>query len=125
YATAARFAEALAAAMAAGMTQAPETPLEGRAIANNLPRPRTRFIGRENELAECARLIGDTRLLTLTGIGGCGKTRLAVRLAEHLLANYPDGVWFVDLAPLKDADRVLLTVTTTLGIREEPGTPLL
>ncbi len=123
YATAARFAEALAVATTAGPTPTPDP--EGGAVPNNLPRQRTRFIGRERELAECARLLGDARLLTLTGIGGCGKTRLALKLAEHLLATFPDGVWFVDLAPLLEAERVTLTMATALGLREEPGMPLI
>src|SRR5207249_2064268 len=83
----------------------------------------TRFIGREKELAECARLMGDTRLLTLTGTGGCGKTRLALRLAENLLATFPDGVWAVDLAPLQEAHRVALTVAAVLGMPEQRRTP--
>ena len=72
---------------------------------HNLPQSRTRFIGREAALADIARLLPTTRLLTLTGIGGCGKTRLALQLAQEQLTAYADGVWFVDLAPLKDAQR--------------------
>src|SRR5439155_26588210 len=104
FATAARLAEALA--IATGRSTATPTP-EPEAITtpNNLPKQRTHFIGRDQELAECARLLGDARLLTLTGIGGCGKTRLALKLADNLLAAFPDGAWFVDLAPLKDAER--------------------
>src|SRR5262245_22058199 len=68
--------------------------------------------------------MNNTRLLTLTGIGGGGKARLALRLAENLLASYPDGVWFVDLAPLKDAERVTQTVAMTLGVPEESGIAL-
>ena len=63
--------------------------------------------------------------MTLTGIGGCGKTRLAIRVAEAVLASFPDGVWFIDLAPLKDAERVTLSVATTLKLKEIPETPLL
>jgi non-specific serine/threonine protein kinase len=124
YPTMARFAEALAVATTGAPTPTPRPEPETGAVPNNLPRQRTRFIGREKELAECARLMGDTRLLTLAGIGGCGKTRLALRLAENLLASFPDGVWFVDLAPLKDAHRVALTVATVLGVPEQPGAPL-
>ena len=99
--------------------QAPPT------VHNNLPQPRTRFIGRETELAGCARLLHDSRLLTLTGIGGCGKTRLALQLARQQLAQFPGGVWFVDLAPLQDALRVASTVAATLGVRQEAGIPLI
>jgi len=91
---------------------------------NNLPQQRTRFIGRETALADCAQLLSDARLLTLTGIGGCGKTRLALQLAQQQLAEYPGGVWFVDLAPLQDAQRVAGAVATTLGVREDADTPL-
>ena len=70
---------------------------------NNLPHLRTRFIGREAALADCANLLRETRLLTLSGIGGCGKTRLAQELAQRQLGAFPDGVWFVDLGPLQEA----------------------
>ena len=86
---------------------------------HNLPPQLTSFIGHEEDLDEYAALLGQTRLLTLTGIGGCGKTRLALKLAERMLPSFPDGVWYVDLAPLLDAERVPLTVASTLGVREE------
>ena len=72
------------------------------AAPTNLPQPRTRFIGREAALADCARLLATSRLITLSGIGGCGKTRLAQELARQQLDAFADGVWFVDLAPLQD-----------------------
>ncbi|HEY3215839.1 MAG TPA: protein kinase [Candidatus Eisenbacteria bacterium] len=125
HATAARFAEALASAVTEGVTSAPEPERAGAAIPNNLPKPRTRFIGRERELAECARLMGESRVLTITGIGGCGKTRLALRLSETLLDAFPDGVWYADQAPIKEADRVPLTLATALGVRQEPQKSLL
>jgi non-specific serine/threonine protein kinase len=87
-------------------------------VANNLPRQRTHFTGRARELAECRRLLADSRLLTITGIGGCGKTRLALRLAEDALETYPDGVWFVDLGPLADGEHVAEAVGAALGIRQ-------
>ena len=76
-------------------------------------------------MAECARLLGEARLLTVTGIGGSGKTRLAVRLAESLLQSHPDGVWFVDLSPLREASRVAEAIAATLAVGEEPGKGLL
>ena len=91
---------------------------------NNLPHQVTSFIGRERELAEAKRFLEGVRLLTLTGIGGCGKTRFAIKLAEAVLPSFTDGVYFVDLAPLSDPERVPLTVATTLGIREEPDKPI-
>jgi DNA-binding winged helix-turn-helix (wHTH) protein len=91
---------------------------------NNLPQLRTRFIGREKALDDCAGLLRDARLLTLSGIGGCGKTRLAQELAQRQLPAFPDGVWFVDLGPLQDAERVRGTVATTLGIKDAIESPL-
>jgi non-specific serine/threonine protein kinase len=121
---AASFAEAIATVVTTGMT--PATPDTARAdTPNNLPRPRTRFIGRDRELAECARLLGETRLLTLTGIGGSGKTRLALRLSEIMLPAFPDGVWFVDFAPLVDAGRVTATAAAVLGATESPDRAIL
>jgi len=120
FATAAAFAEAVATAISGGIT--PAAPDAKSDTPNNLPRQRTRFIGRDRELAECARLLGETRLLTLTGIGGSGKTRLALRLAEIMLPTFPDGVWFIDFAPLVDADRVVETAAAVLGASESADT---
>jgi non-specific serine/threonine protein kinase len=97
---------------------------EAAATPTNLPKLLTTFVGRERELEECARLLSGTRLLTLIGVGGSGKTRLALQLAENALEEFADGVWFVDLAPVADADRVELTVAGAVGVREEPGQPL-
>lgn len=92
---------------------------------HNLPAARTRFIGREAALADLARLLPSARLLTLTGIGGCGKTRLALQLAQQQHAAFDGGAWFVDLAPLKDGDRVAATCAAVLGIREDGDTSLI
>lgn len=94
-------------------------------LRHNLPEPRTRFIGREAALADLARLLPSTRLLTLTGIGGCGKTRLALQFAQQQQAAFDDGPWFVDLAPLKDAERVASACAAVLGLREEGDKPLM
>lgn len=91
---------------------------------HNLPVPRTRFIGREAALADLSRLLASTRLLTLTGIGGCGKTRLALQLAQQQRASFAGGAWFVDLAPLKDGDRVAAACAAVLGLPDEGDTPL-
>jgi non-specific serine/threonine protein kinase len=94
------------------------------ALRHNLPDQRTRFIGRESALATLARLLPETRLLTLVGIGGCGKTRLATRFAREQVAAFPDGVWFVDLAPVVDADGVDAACASVFGLREEGDRPL-
>jgi len=91
------------------------------ATPNNLPLQVTSFIGRERELAEVKRLLGDARLLTLLGMGGLGKTRLSLQVSADMLEKFPDGVWFVDLAPLKDPSLVPNVAAQVLGVREEPG----
>lgn len=96
-----------------------------RLIANNLPPQLTSFVGRERELAELKGLLGSHRLLTLLGMGGLGKTRLSLQLAAEVMADYPDGVWFLDLAPLRDGALVTSEAAQALGVRDEPGRPLL
>jgi len=75
------------------------------ASLGNLPAPLTSFVGREREVAEVRPLLGDTRLLTLTGAGGCGKSRLAFEVARALREDIPDGVWIVEFSALSDADK--------------------
>ena len=91
---------------------------------HNLPTRRTSFVGRERELVEVKRDLSMTRLLTLTGAGGSGKTRLALEAARDLVGIYPHGVWFVDLAPLMEEDLVPQEVAGTLEVPEVPGQPL-
>jgi predicted ATPase/DNA-binding CsgD family transcriptional regulator len=93
-------------------------------IPNNLPIRLSSFIGREKELAALRRLLENYRLLTLTGAGGCGKTRLALAAADELVETFEDGVWLVDLAPLSDPSLVPQAVASTLGLREQPGRSL-
>ena len=85
---------------------------------HNLRETLTSFVGRDHELAEIERLLTSTRLLTLTGAGGCGKTRLALQVAAALLPRFTDGVWVVELAPLSEPSLVTLAVATVLGVRE-------
>jgi predicted ATPase/DNA-binding SARP family transcriptional activator/DNA-binding CsgD family transcriptional regulator/Tfp pilus assembly protein PilF len=92
---------------------------------HNLPAPRTSFVGREREMLEVKRALAMTRLLTLVGSGGSGKTRLALEVARDLVGTYPDGVWLVELAPLSDPALVPQAVAATLGVREQPGRTLL
>ncbi len=92
---------------------------------HNLPASSTSFVGREHEIAEVRGMLSMTRLLTLTGAGGSGKTRLAVEAARALAGVYPDGVWITELAPLSEPGLVPQAVASALGIREQPGRPLL
>jgi predicted ATPase/class 3 adenylate cyclase len=92
---------------------------------NNLPQQLTTFVAREHELAEVAGLLGETRLLTLLGGGGFGKTRLSLQVAAKLLDDYPDGVWLVELAPVGDPRLVPQAVASMLGVKEDPGFPVL
>ncbi len=95
--------------------------LEWAAPEHNLPTELTSFVGRARELDEIDALLHRTRLLTLTGAGGSGKTRLALRVARRQLAEYPDGVRLVELAPLSDPALVESTLATALGVRDRDG----
>jgi predicted ATPase len=91
---------------------------------NNLPHQVTSFVGRERELADVRNQLGGTRLLTLFGAGGLGKTRLSLQVAAEVLDAYPDGVWFVDLAPVADERLVPQAAASVLGVKEEVGRPV-
>ena len=91
---------------------------------NNLPFFPTRFIGRKQEIEEIERLLAANHLLTLSGSGGCGKTRLGLEVAAKILTAYESGAWIADLAPLSDPAWVPRAVATALGVREQPGTPV-
>ncbi|HEX5692658.1 MAG TPA: tetratricopeptide repeat protein [Roseiflexaceae bacterium] len=91
---------------------------------NNLPEPLTSFIGRERELAAIAGMFDRTRLLTLTGPGGTGKSRLALHAASDMLGRFPDGVWLIELAPLIEPALVVQSVASVLGVREQPDRSL-
>ena len=92
-----------------------------RSLLHSFPVQTTSFIGREKEIGIIIDLIGKHRIVTMTGTGGCGKTRLACEVAALLLKDYPDGLWFVDLAPLESEELVLKQLMTTLGLTEAPG----
>jgi len=102
---------------------AAQAPAEAQ--KHNLPHDLTSFIGRETELAELARLLDRARLLTLTGAGGCGKTRLAIQLARQQTPAYPDGAWLVELAALNDAALLPQAIANVLGIKEKAGARLI
>lgn len=93
-------------------------------LPNNLPTQLTSFIGRKNELAEIKRLLNQTRLLTIYGPGGCGKTRLALHAAVGLLTRLADGVWFVDFTSLRDATLIPQAVAAALALALDPSRPL-
>jgi len=102
----------------------PLRSLDNPALLNNLPQFVSSFIGRDHELAQIRALVKQSRLVTLTGPGGSGKTRLALQAAADLLDGSGNGVWFVDLAPVADPDLVAESVATAVGVREEPGRPV-
>ncbi len=93
-------------------------------VANNLPVPLTSFVGREAEIDAVSTLVGESRLVTLTGAGGCGKTRLAVAVAAGVADEHPDGVCWVDLAPLSDPSLVPAALAGVLGVPESPMEPI-
>jgi len=94
------------------------------AFAGNLPTQLTSFVGREDELARIVEALGSSRLVTLTGVGGVGKTRLATQAAAELLPDFPDGAWLVELAAAADADTMFQVAATTLGAVQSPGASL-
>ena len=93
---------------------------------HNLPVQLTEFVGREREVEEAKRQLAEPgrRLLTLTGPGGTGKTRLALRVATDLIEGFPDGVWFVALAPVTTHERVAPAIAEAVGVRESPAEPI-
>lgn len=93
-------------------------------VPSNLPGEVTAFVGRESELERLRGLLGGSRILTLTGPGGSGKTRLALALAHEVRRSFPHGVWFVDLAAVRDAALLEPTIATALGVRESAERPI-
>jgi predicted ATPase/DNA-binding SARP family transcriptional activator/DNA-binding CsgD family transcriptional regulator len=112
----------LTPALTPSARSSPEGPAD--ADKHNLPAPRTSFVGREREMLELKRTLAMTRLLTLTGAGGAGKTRLALEVARELVGVYPDGVWLVELASISGPELVPKAVAGALGVPERPGQPL-
>jgi len=95
------------------------------ATPNNLPLQLTSFIGRENEVADARKLLRDNRLLTLLGVGGIGKTRLSLQVAAEVMDDFPDGVWFIELAPVIDPRLVAQAVASVVGVKEDAGRPVI
>lgn len=101
----------------------PATQSEDFRLANTIPRPITRLIGRHAEIKaikDCVKR-ADVRLVTLSGLGGVGKTRLAIQVAQELISDFRDGVFFVSLAPLSDPDRVVTAIAKTVELHQIPG----
>jgi NB-ARC domain len=97
------------------------TPVPTAARPNNLPVQLTSFVGRDRELGELRAALAETRLLTLVGPGGCGKTRLALQVASEVLDRFSGGVWWVELAPVADQQLVGGAIADALGVRPLPG----
>lgn len=102
----------------------PKVSTRAPVVRHNLPSQVSSFIGREREKTQIKWELAQTRLLTLTGAGGSGKTRLSLQVASELLKSYPDGIWWIELAALQQAPLVAETVATALGIKEESNRPL-
>jgi predicted ATPase/class 3 adenylate cyclase len=103
----------------------PLRSLDNPALANNLPAQSSNFIGRGREVAEVRELVEKGRLVTLTGPGGCGKTRLSLQVAVELLDGSGDGVWLVELAAVSDEEAVASTMGEALGVTNQNGRPVL
>ena len=112
-------------AAARGRTQAAEVLAAPRAARHNLPAPLTSFLGREQDLARLEKLLGEARLVTLTGPGGTGKTRLALQAAAQAVERFPDGVWLAELAGIADPGLVAAQVMRALGVRQQGDVPVL
>jgi len=98
---------------------------KAKTFPGNLPTALSSFIGRERESVEVKRLLLSHRLVTLTGLGGCGKTRLALKVAHELVEEFEHGVWFVELASIIDSAFILQTINSSLNIREQSGQSLM
>jgi predicted ATPase len=112
------------AAVALGLAEPIELPIRRTSPRHNLPAQTTPFVGREKELVQIKQCLAKHRLVTLTGSGGIGKTRMAIQAAREVVAEYPQGVWLAELAPVADPRLVLQAVAAVWDVREEQGRPL-
>src|SRR6185312_12198073 len=94
------------------------------AFPSNLPLQLSSFVGREREIKTIAEALREARLVTLTGVGGVGKTRLSIQVAAEVLPHYPDGVWLCELAAAADPETLIQVVAATLGVSPRPGLDL-
>ena len=116
--------EHLYQALAPGLADSFPPPRSMEALPNNLPVQTTSFVGREKELEDVKQTLKNTRLLTLMGTGGTGKTRLALETGAQVIHDFRDGVWLVELALIAEGDRVVEAVAAAVGAREEPDRQL-
>jgi len=115
---------ALRAEHGANRPEPPAAAAGARRTLGNLPLELTSFVGRRSELSQLKNLVSASRLVTLTGIGGVGKTRLALRVATELRGDFTDGGWLVELAELRDGSLLVDVVAASLGVRDESARPL-
>src|ERR1700686_1758256 len=99
----------------------PPLRVSSTVVSNRLPAQLTSFVGRDAPLTQLRELLAQNRVVTLTGAGGVGKTRLAIQVAAQLAGEFSDGVWYVDLAPITDPELVAVTVARALGLPDQPG----
>ena len=118
--------QAVALARQQGLLQSePVRVITPAAVKNNLPVELTHFFGREAEIPQIEEHLAEWRLVTLTGSGGVGKTRLSLAVAGKMLANFPEGVWFIELAPVTDPELVPAALASALCLHEESSRPIL
>jgi predicted ATPase/class 3 adenylate cyclase/DNA-binding CsgD family transcriptional regulator len=99
----------------------PPLRVSSTVVSTRLPAQLSSFVGRDTELTQLRELLADNRVVTLTGAGGVGKTRLAIQVAAQLAGEFSDGAWYVDLAPITDPELVPVTVARALGLPDQPG----
>jgi predicted ATPase/DNA-binding SARP family transcriptional activator len=102
-----------------------EVPAASPSVRHNLPAPLTSFLGREQDLVRLERLLDGARLVTLTGTGGTGKTRLALEAGTRVAGRFPDGVWLAELAGVADPEQIGVQAMEALGVRQQGGVPVL
>ncbi len=101
-----------------------DTSIEASAIVDNLPRPVTRFVGRLDDVAGVSDELNPGKHVTLVGLGGLGKTRLSIEIARNVAADFPDGIWWIDLAPLTDGAAIAPALTALLGVGQQQLDPV-
>lgn len=101
-----------------------DTSIESSTVADNLPRPATRFVGRRDDVTDVSAELGPGKHITLVGLGGLGKTRLSIEIAREVAPDFGDGLWWIDLAPLTDATAVAPAIMAMLGVGQQQADPV-